>query len=123
MDLVPTEDVEQAHLVAWLDLRGFSYFRVPNETFTRSWKQRAKNKRLGVKPGVPDLFVIAGRKLIAIEMKRRKGSTTSAAQQEWIERLNAAGVPSSVCRGFDEAREFVELHADRNDHWPERRAA
>ena len=41
-------------------------------------------------------------------MKRTKGSTTTPEQKAWSEALNDAGVPAKVCKGFDEAREFVE---------------
>lgn len=106
--LVPTEDQEQAAFVQWLQLKGLKYWRTPNETFTRSWKQRAKNKRLGVMRGVPDMFVIVNNRLIAIEMKRTKGSATSPEQREWIEALNAASVPAFVCKGAEAAIAAVE---------------
>lgn len=105
--MVPTEDWEQTQLVKWLDAHKYKYFRVPNETYTKSWKQRAKNKRLGVKPGVPDLFVIAGGKLVAIEMKRVRGSSTSQAQKDWIDALNAAGVTAVVCKGHEQAERWI----------------
>lgn len=53
----PTEDQEQEAFVQWLRLKGYPHFRVPNETYTKSWSQKAKNKKLGVSSGVPDLFV------------------------------------------------------------------
>jgi hypothetical protein len=125
---VPTEDQEQTMFVQYLDLRGLKYFRVPNETFTKSWSQRAKNKRLGVKPGVPDIFVIAAGRLIAIEMKRRAGSRTTPEQLEWLKELVVAGVPSAVCKGVDEAIQFVEaieaeLEPKGSDMWDEKAAA
>ena len=54
----PTEDQEQEAFVKWLDDNGYPRFRVPNETYTKSHKQRNKNKKLGVSSGVPDLFVV-----------------------------------------------------------------
>ena len=54
----PTEDQEQEAFVQWLRLKGYPHFRVPNETYTRSWSQKAKNKKLGVSSGVPDLAVV-----------------------------------------------------------------
>lgn len=54
----PYEDQEQEAFVRWLDDNGYPRFRVPNETYTKSHKQRIKNKKLGVSSGVPDLFVI-----------------------------------------------------------------
>lgn len=108
MNLVPTEAQEQKAFVQYLRIKGYKHFRVPNETFTRSWKQKANNKALGVVPGVPDIFVIANKRLIAIEMKRTKGSATSPEQREWIEALNAASVPAFVCKGAEAAIAAVE---------------
>jgi len=30
----------------WLRLNNIAHFRVPNETYTKSWSQKAKNKAL-----------------------------------------------------------------------------
>lgn len=126
----PTEEQEQMAFVQWLRLKGYAHFRVPNETYTKSFKQKAKNKALGVSSGVPDLFVVAPRQqelwnglgteairtgdtvavptLVAIEMKRKKGGTTSANQKQWLQTLNDAGIQSVVCKGCDEAIKFIE---------------
>lgn len=127
----PTEDQEQEAFVQWLRLKGYPHFRVPNETYTRSWSQKAKNKKLGVSSGVPDLFVVIPdqhfvygdnikphnpptqtneyrHRLVAIEMKRKKGGVTSANQKQWIKTLNEAGIQTVVCKGCDAAIEFIE---------------
>lgn len=120
----PTEDQEQEAFVQWLRLKGYPHFRVPNETYTKSWNQKAKNKKLGVSSGVPDLAVVVpdvwhvygdnvptntytGR-LVFIEMKRKKGGVTSANQKQWIKTLNEAGIQTVVCKGCDAAIEFIE---------------
>lgn len=107
-EIIPTEDQEQEVFIQYLRLKGYDYFRVPNETYTKSWSQKAKNKRLGVVKGIPDLFVIKDNKLIAVEMKRRKGGRTTPEQKEWIEKLNNAGVKAAVCNGHEAAINFVE---------------
>lgn len=107
-ELIPSESEEQAIFVQWLRLKGIHHFRVPNETYTKSWKQKAMNKALGVSSGVPDLFLIVGGQMVAIEMKRLKGGKTTPNQKEWLARLNAAGVPSLVCNGAKEAITYVE---------------
>lgn len=112
--MLPTEDQEQAAFVQYLRLKNLPHFRVPNETFTRSWKQKAKNKSLGVVSGVPDLFVVVGGKLVAVEMKRQKGGVVSASQAEWLKTLQGAGVPARVCKGADEAIKFIEELRDGN---------
>lgn len=123
----PTEDQEQEAFVQWLRLKGYPHFRVPNETYTKSFKQKAKNKALGVSSGVPDLFVavpfppphliiahkdrddeVRNKTLVAIEMKRKKGGVTSENQKKWIKTLNEAGIQTVVCKGCDAAIEFIE---------------
>lgn len=106
--MTPTEAEEQIALVQYLRLKNLAHFRVPNETFTKSWRQKNMNTALGVSKGVPDLFVIVAGKLIAIEMKRAKNSATSPEQKAWIARLNDVGVPARVCKGFIEAKMFIE---------------
>ena len=123
----PTEDQEQEAFVQWLRLKGYPHFRVPNETYTKSWSQKAKNKKLGVSSGVPDLFVavpfppphliiahkdrddeVRNKTLVAIEMKRKKGGVTSENQKKGIKTLNEAGIQTVVCKGCDAAIEFIE---------------
>lgn len=107
---VPFEDEEQKEVVEYCKQRGIPCFRVPNETFTKSWAQKNKNKALGVSAGVPDLFVaLEGTGLLGIEMKRVKGSTTSQAQKDWIATLNTIpGIEARVCKGAVEAIQFIE---------------
>lgn len=105
---LPSEDTEQTWLVEWLRLNHIPHFHIPNSTFTKSYKQQAKNKRLGVVKGVPDMFCIVNNQLIAIEMKRVKGGVATPEQKEWIRLLNQANIPARVCKGFDEAKKFIE---------------
>ena len=107
---VPTEAQEQVAFVHYLRARKIKHFRVPSETYTKSWAQKAKNKALGVVRGVPDLFILTPNGLIAIEMKRVKGGTTSPEQKEWIAALNDAGQPDIVAQGAEEAIAIVERH-------------
>lgn len=103
-----TEAEEQANFVQYLKLKGLDHFRVPNETYTKSWKQKRANKMLGVSAGVPDLFIIVDNRLIAIEMKRQKGGTVTANQKKWLDILNNAGVPAYIARGCGQAIEIIE---------------
>lgn len=106
--MIPSEAEEQAVVVQYCILKKLPHFHVPNSTYTTSWKQKAHNKAMGVSAGVPDLFIIAGGRLIAIEMKRLKGSTTSPHQKEWITELNNALVPTIIAKGSKEAIAFIE---------------
>lgn len=107
--MIPTEHEECITLVNYLDLKGYKYTHIPNETFTKSWSQKRKNKEAGVKKGVPDYLIILPVGLLFIEMKRKKGSTTSQEQHEWIEALNKLnGVEAVICKGADMAIEYIE---------------
>ena len=84
------------------------YSHIAQSTYTTSWKQKSKNKAMGVMPGVPDYIIIINQKTIFIEMKREKGGQVSKYQVNWIENLNTSGVSAYVCRGFEEAREVLD---------------
>jgi hypothetical protein len=126
---LPTEDTEQRIFVQWLRLQGLSHFRVPNETYTKSWSQKNKNKALGVSPGVPDLFVLIPRVgLLAIEMKRQKGGVVSPTQREWLDRLNEIpSVETFICRGANEAintvKKFLEPHSPASSSMSQKKSS
>lgn len=106
--MIPTEAEEQIKFVQWLRLKNLPHFRVPNETYTKSWRQKNMNKALGVSKGVPDIFIIVAGKLVAVEMKRIKGGVTSTHQMKWINILNNANVPTVVAKGHKEAIKFIK---------------
>ena len=109
--IVPSEAYEQELLVNWLQENAYKHCAFAQSTFTRSWGQKAKNKRLGVVPGWPDLVVVLKRsKLLWIEMKRCKpaSSRLSAEQKIWQQTLNLCGTRAIVCYGAAEAIAAVE---------------
>jgi len=104
-----TEDEECFLLAEWLNLKGYKFTHIPNETFTKFWSVKIKNRKLGVSKGFPDYAIIVNNKLIFIEMKRLKGGQVSEHQKEWIDALNLCdGVDVYVCKGFDEAKQIIE---------------
>jgi hypothetical protein len=111
--MIPTEYQEQVVFVQWLRLNNLPHFRVPNETYTKSYKQKATNKALGVSAGVCDLFVVLPYScLIGIEMKRQKKSVVSPAQKVWIETLNTVpNVEAFVCYGAEAAIKVIEKYS------------
>lgn len=125
----PLEQFECEAFVAWLELRPTLRFsHIANETFTRSWKIKARNKKMGVRPGVPDYLIVIPAltafenrvrkedRLVFIEMKRRDASPsqTSEEQTRWIQALaKVPGVTARVCRGFEEARDVIEAEMRR----------
>lgn len=106
--LIPTEEQEQITFVQYLDIKRINYWHTPNSTYTKSWNIKRRNSRLGVKSGIPDLFVIINNKLYGIEMKRKKNSVVSVTQKKWIKVLNDAGIETIVANGAEEAIEFVQ---------------
>lgn len=105
---IPTEEVEQRHLVQYLEFRHCKFTAIPNSTYTKSWKQKMKNRDAGLRAGFPDLVIIANGRFFCIEMKRQKGGKVTPEQREWHEALQAAGIPVHVCKGFDEAKQVVD---------------
>ena len=116
-----TEEQEQMVFVEWLRVNHILYFHCPNEVGgqSKSLRIRAiKMKKMGVSKGVPDLFVfipiigttgaVDAYQPLAVEMKRQKGSTTSQEQKEWLKVLEMAGIPSAICKGAEQAINFVE---------------
>lgn len=118
---VPLEEDEQIAFVQWCRLKGIICQHAGNEIggSIRAMKTRAiKMKKLGTSKGFPDLLLFIpvigatgepdAYQPVAVEMKRVKGSTTSAEQKKWLEILEMAGIPGAVCKGAGAAIEFVE---------------
>lgn len=105
-----TEAQEAELLVAYMRIKGYKFHHSPNETGSSPEARRRaiRVKREGTSPGFPDYVILVNNKMIAIELKRTKGSKTSEEQKEWIEALNQAGIPSKICKGYDEAVAFIE---------------
>jgi hypothetical protein len=107
------EEVEQEGLAEILDRLGLTWFHVPNEG-DRKPQYRAKLRRQGLKPGVPDVIIVdpppafPNAKGAAIELKRRKGGKVSEEQMDWIIKLNLLGWKTAVCKGKDEAIEQLK---------------
>lgn len=113
---IPTEDEEQAAVFEWADLSSGRWpelrllFHVPNGGL-RNKVTAARMKMLGVKAGVPDLFLPVARGNwfgLFIEMKRRKGGKLSPLQVDWIEALGRQGYKTVVCFGADAAIAAIE---------------
>jgi hypothetical protein len=121
------EDAECMMLVQYLNLRGLLFTHLANETpagkylggvWMPNWQSIRRNKAVGVKKGFPDYIIFipaekskAGQPLLlVIEMKRESGGKISPEQKEWIMALNQVeGVVATVARGFDEAKQFIDI--------------
>jgi len=113
----PTEEQECILLAEYLDLmitigKVIVYTHTAQETFTRSWGIKMKNKRMGVRRGIPDYVIITPKHTIFIEMKRAKKSLSKISEQQkiWVKAIKDTGVIADVCYGFDEAKELLERY-------------
>lgn len=112
-DYVPLEDDEESALCGYCDLLGYVHWHVPQETYTTSWKQKAKAKKLGVHSGVSDHWVKVptptGHQLFVIEMKRQKGNTPTDEQIKFIREMNEIENVKACCAyGSAEAISVLE---------------
>lgn len=108
---VPTEDQEQMKVMSWAHRTKFKdgrlsdyLFHIPNGG-SRNIIEATKLKKMGVKPGVPDLQLIVPNGEVHglwIELKAQKGKL-QPSQQIMIQRLEAQGYMCKVCFGADEA--------------------
>lgn len=89
-------------------------FHVRNQGEQKTKRMHGVLKAMGVLAGVPDLFLIGPRKVIAMEVKAprkrlRSGALSEAkpdvsqAQQDVIEALGACGIETLIVRDMDEA--------------------
>lgn len=115
----PPEETEQIALAQWLDLHKVAWWHTPNGG-DRNQIVGRKLKLQGVKRGVPDVIIVdpppnyPNTVGAAIELKRRKGGRVTAEQSAWLNDLKDRGWAVAVCRGVDEAIEFLtELGYDK----------
>jgi hypothetical protein len=107
------EELEARKLKEYLDIlvnqgRVQVYTHINNETYTTSWRQKHRNKAVGVKSGVPDYLIITKNHAVFIELKRNEGGQVSATQKVWIQALPGKTTQASVCKGFEQAKLFLD---------------
>ena len=110
------EDAEQIALFQWAAMQSAKFpelqlmFHIPNGG-KRNAQEAARFKQMGVKAGVPDLFLPVARggfHGLWIELKSPKGRT-SASQETFLEELRNQGYKTAVCFGWEmAAREIKE---------------
>ena len=112
-----SEHIESVQFSDWLKKNGYKFTKSPNETFTKSWNQKRKNKAEWVSAGFPDYTIILKRKsLLFIEMKKERGvkwgmngSVISQEQTEWVNALDEIpNVSACFCHWFEEAKNTVK---------------
>lgn len=114
-EMIPTEAEEARRLVAYLRIKGYKFTHIANETGSgrTAMLQGRRNKQQGVSKGFPDYLIIVNNRLIAIELKRTKGSTITQEQKDWLEALQNAGVPARICKGALDAIDFIQENKNR----------
>ena len=110
-----TETQEQKQLIQWCrsDPRLQYLFHIPNESVGgQGWLIR--NRQLGVRAGVPDLFYpvpLNGFHGLFIEMKASNGRVRPE-QKRWLDALETFGYKCVVAHGWIEAKEALEEYMD-----------
>ena len=111
----PTEEQEQAAVIEWARLMSRQFpdledlFHIGNGGL-RSKSEAVRLKRIGVKPGVSDLFLpapVGKYHGLWVEMKRQKGGRLEPEQKDWLERMNRKGYLALRANGADEACEII----------------
>ncbi len=113
--LIPTEHDEAVALAEYLEIlqkqgRIELYSHLPHETFTRNWGTKMRNRREGVKKGVPDYIVVLKHHVLFIELKRIKQSTVSLEQKAWITSLINKKTLVHIAYGFEDAKEKLGVY-------------
>lgn len=113
----PTETQEQIALLDWAAVMQGRYkelallFHIPNEG-KRSYRVGVELRLMGLKRGVPDLFLPVARGGyygLFVEMKSAKGKPTSE-QRRWLQELQAQGYAAIVAHGWQQAAEYIEAY-------------
>jgi hypothetical protein len=114
-----TEQAHQTALFAWAALHTHKWpeleylFHVPNGG-TRNKIEAGHLKAMGVRSGVPDVFLPVprwGRSGLWIEMKVENNQLTKH-QENWIGALNTFGYAVVVCYGWEIASEYIVKYLD-----------
>lgn len=111
----PTEETEQMQLFEWARWASGKYpelesmHHIPNGG-GRSKAEAGRLKAMGVKRGVPDIFLPCPRGKyhgMYIELKRLHGGRIEPEQRTFLERRSADGYYCVVCRGMEAARDEI----------------
>jgi VRR-NUC domain len=113
-----SEAAEHIRLACWLKKNNILFYH-PANGGTRIKREAYQLKLMGVSPGVPDLCIPIARYPhhgLYIELKRKEGGVTSAAQAYWLKSLLNEGYKAVVCKGFEDGRIMVENYL-KGEKW------
>jgi hypothetical protein len=98
-------------VVEYLDLvlpAGSIVFHPANGEY-RDKRTAAKLRRMGVKPGIPDLVIVScGGRVAFLEVKPEKGGQLSRPQRDFRDWCLTHSVPYGICLSIDDARAFLD---------------
>jgi hypothetical protein len=113
--MISSEHNEQVALVNWAQFHPIAkhyMIAIPNGGL-RNVIVAAKLKKEGVRAGVSDLFMAYpchGKSGLWIEMKSSKKGRLSESQKQWMSIMEGVGYSCSVCYGFEQAVEAINLY-------------
>lgn len=111
-----SEAWEQQQLVIRLRANNYKFTMIANDTWTSSFRQKAKNKALWMNPWMSDLIIILkNNNVLFLELKKapwKRGgnnwSQTSKYQLEWKKSINkCAWSQYEICQWFLRAKEII----------------
>ena len=115
----PTENQEQIKLFEWINQHPILQpycFHIPNEG-KRSPHMGALLKRMGMRPGVSDVFVAYpsnGKHGLWLELKARnaagKYNKPTVPQLQFIDDMRKMGYTAFVCNGAEQAIKAIQLY-------------
>ncbi len=116
-ELQPTEHQITVQVAQYLQLlknqgKVLIFTKTAQETYTKSWSVKAKNKSEGVHAGLTDMIVVFRSVVLFLELKREKGGVVSQAQKEWQNALLCGSKPSvqhCIAYGFSEAKKAIDI--------------
>ncbi len=99
----PEQDLQiavVAHLRARAEPKVF-FWHTPNEA-KRGWVNAKVLQAMGMTAGIPDLVILKGGEMYALELKAPRGVLTPS-QRLVLERLRTCGAQIAVAKSLDEA--------------------
>lgn len=107
-----TENSLQIAVATLLDAHGLDWFHCPNGG-KRNFLTGALLKRMGVKPGIPDVLILNqtrnGSSGLAIELKVGRNTTTDH-QDEWAQKFQNHNWAYSVSYSIDDVIDLLKTH-------------
>lgn len=118
--LIASEEEEQKNVIDWAEKLVYIYpalkllFHIPNGG-KRNKSEAGRFKAMGVKAGVPDLFLPVPRGNfhgLWVEMKRVKNSKISPNQEWWIKALRSLGYSAEIAYGAEQAKLLIQAYLE-----------